>query len=99
AYKQMPVHDVNHVVDIPALIQAESYNTMYGIQLEGTSDESGLANVGWIDAGDWLEYKIRVPEDETYKVRFRIAANQNATLNFLVDGVNKLTQSFPNTGG
>ncbi len=99
AYKQMPVHDVNHVVEIPAVIQAEAYNTMSGIQLERTSDVSGFANVGWIDAGDWLEYKISVPATDTYTLKFRIAANQNATLNFRVDGAIELSQALPNTGG
>jgi hypothetical protein len=48
----MPVHDETRVVQIPATIEAEEYNKMSGIQLQKTADETGFANVGYIDAGD-----------------------------------------------
>lgn len=98
-YKQMPLHDENKIVDIPATIEAEAYNKMSGILLEKTADASGFANVGYIEAGDWLEYKIRVPVGDNYSVRFRIAATKSASMNVLIDGTRVLTQAFSNTGG
>ncbi|NJO90295.1 MAG: carbohydrate-binding protein [Chloroflexia bacterium] len=98
-YKQMPVHDADKVIDIPARIEAEEYNTMSGILLEKTKDENGFANVGYIDAGDWLEYKINVPADDNYAISFRVASTKNSTINILFDGTNKLTQNFGNSGG
>ncbi len=72
---------------------------MYGVLLEQTSDESGFANVGWIDTGDWLEYKINVPVEDNYSILFRAASTKNATIDVLIDGVNKVSQNLPSTGG
>ncbi len=98
-YKQMPTHDENHIVPVPATIEAEAYNSMSGILLERTEDHSGFANVGYIDAGDWLEYKIEVEEAGSYDIRLRAASTRNSSLQVLVDGEVKLTQSIPNTNG
>ncbi len=98
-YKQLPVHDTNQVIEIPGTIQAEDYNTMSGILIEKTSDVSGFANVGYIESGDWLEYKINVSEPAEYDIRFRIASSKSAVLNIFVDGSYVLTQNFTNTGG
>ncbi|RJE74615.1 glycosyl hydrolase [Reichenbachiella sp. MSK19-1] len=93
------IRDTNKVVDIPAVIYAEDYNTMEGISLEKTSDETGDKNVGYIDANDWLEYKINVSETRDYPIYFRVAATQNSSLEVLIDGQSELTQSFTTTGG
>jgi len=98
-YKQMPTHDKNQVVAVPATIEAEAYNSMSGILLEKTLDNSGFANVGYIDAGDWLEYKIEVTEAGSYDLRLRVASTKNTSLQVLVDGEVKLTQSIANTNG
>ncbi len=98
-YKQMPVHNENLVVEIPALIEAEAYNKMSGILIQKTEDISGFANVGWMDAGDWLEYKIKVPNTQDYRISFRTAANSGGILKVFIDGTNLLTQVFTPTGG
>ena len=98
-YKQMPVHDPNQVVTVPQKIEAEAYNQMKGILIEKTSDQSGFANVAYIDAGDWLEYKINVPQTGTYDISFRIASTKNSSLNILVDNVRSLTHTIPDTNG
>ena len=67
-YKNMPVRDVNKVFQVPAVIEAEEYNTMNGIQVEKTDDVSGFINVSDIDVGDWLEYQIDVPETADYNL-------------------------------
>jgi hypothetical protein len=99
AYKQMPVHDTNMVVSVPATIEAENYNRMHGIRLEKTSDQYGFINAGYIDQNDWLEYKILVEEPDTFDIHFRIASTKNAVFEILINGESKLVQNIPNTGG
>lgn len=53
-------------------IEAENYCTMYGIQTE-TCLEGGT-DVGWIDADDYMTYKINAPTAGWYKVEFRVAS-------------------------
>ncbi|MBP1965355.1 DUF7402 domain-containing protein [Paenibacillus aceris] len=79
--------------------EAENYVAMNGIQTESSSE--GGQNVGYIDAGDWMEYKVNVPADGTYSVKYRVAVNGSNTgqVQFVVNGVNKRTTSFPGTGG
>ncbi len=98
-YKNMPTHNPNHVVNIPALIEAEAYNTMEGILLEQTADESGFANVGYIDKNDWLAYKIKVPSSGDYLVKFRTAGTGNGKIDVLIDEDVVLAQELTSTGG
>ncbi|MEC0091203.1 DUF7402 domain-containing protein [Paenibacillus macquariensis] len=78
--------------------EAESYLAMSGIQTESCSE--GGQNVGYIDAGDWMEYRVNVPADGAYVVKYRVAVNNGTgEVQFTVDGVNKKTTSLPATGG
>lgn len=55
-------------------IQAESYCDMNGVQTESTSDTGGGQNVGWIDAGDWLAYRVDIPTTDNYTIEYRVAS-------------------------
>ncbi|OON66036.1 carbohydrate-binding protein [Hymenobacter sp. CRA2] len=56
-------------------IQAESYSSMNGVQLEGCSDTGGGQDVGWIDTGDWMAYSsINFPTSGTYTIEYRVAS-------------------------
>jgi hypothetical protein len=59
---------------LPARIEAESYCDMSGVQVEGTSDVDGGDNVGYIGTGDWLAFRIKVPNTGTYDVTYRVAS-------------------------
>jgi hypothetical protein len=72
---------------------------MWGISLEGTSDFDGLANVGWIDAGDWLQYNIDIADTGSYYLYFRIAATATTSLDVIVDEVSLGTVNITSTGG
>lgn len=87
-------------LSIPGQIQAEAYSAMSGVQTEATTDSGGGENVGWIDAGDWLEYEAVVQEGGIYNITFRSAAQSNAgRLQFILNGEELFTTDFPVTGG
>ncbi|MBN1412687.1 MAG: carbohydrate-binding protein, partial [Spirochaetales bacterium] len=83
---------------IPGLIEAENYSAMSGIQTESCS-EGGL-NVGWIEAGDWMDYQVNVAATGSYLVEYRVAAlSANVSLQ-LQEGATVLgTITAPSTGG
>ena len=82
------------------LLQAEDYKAGGDVQLEDTEDEGGGQNVGWIDAGDFLEYSITVPADGTYFIEYRLAT-QGGSAGFETSfaGVKKDAQAVTDTGG
>jgi len=60
---------------IPGKLEAESYSGQLGIQTEATGDVAGGGlNVGWFDAGDWMDYAVDVAAAAQYQVRYRIAS-------------------------
>jgi endoglucanase Acf2 len=61
-------------VALPVQIQAEDYTAMSGIQTEATNDTGGGQSVGWIEAGDWMEYKVTSPIARTYTLQARVSS-------------------------
>jgi hypothetical protein len=94
-----PVHDTSVYTNVPARIEAEAYNAMYGVSIEGVKDVDGEADVRWIDAGDWLQYNINVPESKEYKFLFRISSNALTSLDVREDGSVLKTLPIPSSGG
>jgi len=94
-----PVHDTASYSLIPARLEAENYTSMHGIAIEETKDISGLANVGWFDANDWLIYNIEVPTIADYKVFFRISANASSNIIIRENGIALKTVQVPSSGG
>ncbi len=86
-------------------LEAESYSSMNGIQTESCTDVGGGLNVGYIDAGDWLEYldqPVMIKAAGTYRLNFRVASDVGGGR---ID-VRRLGQAgvlgsldIPNTGG
>lgn len=92
----------SNVASFSSTVQAESYISMAGVQLETTTDTGGGQNVGWIDAGDWMAYNVTIPAAGTYKVIYRVASpNANTTLRLEKDaGATQLgSVTISNTGG
>lgn len=86
--------------NIPGMIRAVSFKQQSGIITEGCLDTGAGSDVGWIDAGDWLDYGVVVPVAGTYTVDFRLAAPATGKTLVLKEGANTLaTISVPNTGG
>jgi hypothetical protein len=73
-----------------------------GPDIEASRDVNGGLNVGFIKAGEWLEYTLNVPADGTYNAGFRVA-NMRGGGSFHLTDMNtgqNLTGSVavPNTG-
>ncbi|MFZ6011131.1 MAG: cellulase family glycosylhydrolase [Bacteroidota bacterium] len=89
-------------IAVPGTIQAENYCVMLGIETETTTDTGGGANVGYIDGGDWLGYRVHVPVAGTYTVQYRVASQSGGgsiRLESLGGGTSYGTIAVPNTGG
>lgn len=90
---------------MPATIQAESYDSSYGVETQATTDAGGGLNVGWINDGDWMNYSnqvIGVPQTGTYKVTYRVASPSGGAKLALRDpdtGTVFDTLDVPATGG
>jgi beta-glucanase (GH16 family) len=61
-------------VAVPAKIEAENYSAMFGIQTETTTDTGAGLDVGYTDAGDYLDYFVNVPTTGIYNFDFRLAS-------------------------
>jgi len=90
---------------IPGKIEAEDYTFQSGVQLEETIDEGGGENIGYLDAGDYLDYEVNVTSAGTYTIRYR-TASLDATGGIelqLIDTAGNVTivdtPTFTSTGG
>jgi len=63
---------------IPCKIEAENYTSQHGISTETTSDTGGGLNVGWTDAGDYMDYLVKIDQPGVYPVNYRVASYQQS---------------------
>jgi hypothetical protein len=70
------------------------------VDIEVTGDTSGGYDVGWIEAGEWLDFTSKVTTSGTYQVQLRVAATDaQETMHVEVDGSDVTGAiSIPNTG-
>ncbi|HEX8522975.1 MAG TPA: carbohydrate-binding protein [Tepidisphaeraceae bacterium] len=77
------------------------YRSTEAVDLEASNDTGGGYNVGWIQAGEWLEYTINVSTAGLFKAEIRAASTgANGAVHLEIDGSDvsgKLV--IPNTGG
>ena len=68
---------------------------------KAASDTGGGYLVGWVAAGEWLNYTVNVAVAGTYAIDLRVASNgAGGTFHIEVNGVNKTGAiSVPSTGG
>jgi beta-glucanase (GH16 family) len=73
--------------------QNESVDTEFG--------DNGNPNVGWIEAGEWLEYTLEVEASSLYLVELRVASDvaQHGPVTFMVNGENRGEIQVQQTNG
>ena len=85
--------------DLSASNDGEEYRST-GVDVESTTDAGGGYNVGYVFAGEWLNYTVNVASAGTYDIEVRVASpGAGGTFHLEVNGVNK-TGAFtvPDTG-
>lgn len=72
-----------------------------GVDIQPTGDGTGTYNVGWMSAGEWLEYTVNIASTQSYDFFFRVASQTGAgQYRVLLDGTELIgVQNVPNTGG
>jgi hypothetical protein len=98
-YMAIPVYDSTKIYQIPGKIEAEEYYSQHGIFSELTNDADGFMNIGYTDAGDWLDYKIDVTEGGDYYFTSRYAGTSAGSFDVYIDGVKRGTVNTSVTGG
>ena len=98
-YMDIPIYDSANIYQIPGRIEVEEYYLQHGIFAELTNDVDGFMNIGYTDAGDWLEYKIAVSESGDYFVMSRYAGTSAGSFDIYVDNIKKGTVNTSITGG
>jgi hypothetical protein len=85
----------------PIRYEAETDYVVVGeVQTETTADVDGDLNVGYIDAGDSLQYTIVAPLAGTYSLQYRLASSGGSTgFEVVIDGEVVDTQAVADTGG
>jgi hypothetical protein len=98
---------------IPARIEAESYGSFFdttstnqggacaadAVDKQLTTDTGGGCNVGWTEAGEWLQYAVRTDQAQTLNFTARLAAaSSGKTIHLELDGANIGTLTAPSAG-
>ncbi|MEI6061281.1 MAG: carbohydrate-binding protein [Bacteroidota bacterium] len=90
---------------IPGKIEAESFSFNQGLVLETTTDAGGGQDLGYTNAGDYLDYRVRVMKTSKYYLEVRAASAGAAgkievqQLNSYGIVLNTVTVNMPVTGG
>jgi uncharacterized delta-60 repeat protein len=76
------------------------YRPGEGVDIQPTTDAGGGNTVGFVHAGEWLEYTVNVPADGYYKISFRVShLKRGGTFHLESDGVRASdTVTVPSTG-
>jgi hypothetical protein len=89
---------------IPGKIRAENfvryYDTTSAPRLESSGDVDGGYSVGYIGAGEWLEYDVYIAIGGQYQAEARVAAGVGGNFRLELDRTNVTgTMTVPYTGG
>lgn len=90
-------------LSIPGKIEAEDFSEQQGAEVAQTNDVGGGDYLGYLDAGDYMDYDVEVTSTGTYKVDYRVASEENGSVTLqLIDANGQATDihtaSFPATG-
>lgn len=88
--------------DSDAANSGGQYRPTEGVDVEATTDAAGGYDVGWVVAGEWLEYTVNVAVAGTYDLKLRLARQPagTSTVRVLFGGVDKTgSLAVPSTAG
>ena len=87
--------------DLDARNLGGKYRTNVGVDIESTTDAGGGYNLGYVKAGEWLQYTVNVAAAGAYAIDFRVASGgNNGKFHLELDGVDVTgPMIIPNTGG
>ena len=70
------------------------------VDIQATSDTGGGYNIGWVKAGEWLKYTVKIATAGTYSIDVRLSQRASGgSFHIEVDGVDKTGPiAVPNTG-
>jgi carbohydrate binding protein with CBM6 domain/putative Ig domain-containing protein len=88
--------------DDDATNNGTQYRPNEGPDIEATTDIGGGYDVGWINAGEWMQYIVNVTQAGTYTMTARVASGTAGTKQFHVllnTSTNLGTLTVPATGG
>jgi len=76
------------------------FRTTWDVDIESSLDTGGGYNIGWVGAGEWLQYSVNVATAGTYTLQFRVASpSAGGTFKLEVNGVDKTgVMTIPGTG-
>ena len=77
------------------------YRNPTNVDIASAQDTGGGYTLGWVGAGEWLNYTVSVAAAGTYDIEVRVACSgTGGTFHLEVNGVNKTgSLAVPNTGG
>ena len=89
---------------LPGKIEAEKYQTNSGLSAEASTDTGGGQDMGYTDAGDFMDYLVFVPSDGNFSFEYRVASKMGGSIELrLADNPTEQTVihtiAIPNTGG
>ncbi|MCB9263430.1 MAG: carbohydrate-binding protein [Lewinellaceae bacterium] len=84
---------------IPGRIEAEDFFEMNGIQTEPCSDVGGDLNVGYIEGGDWMKYRVQITQSGVYEMTSRISGFAGGTLLLRFDDALQTEVNYTSTNG
>jgi endoglucanase len=89
---------------LPGKIEAEKYQVNSGLSSETSTDTGAGLDMGYTDAGDYLDYLVYVAADGNFTFEYRFASTMGGSIELrLVDTPSKPvvihTVTVPNTGG
>lgn len=94
AFTDRPVSNrVGNIQQISGTIQAESFYVNSGLELENTNDAGGGQNIGYTDAGDYLEYLVNVNQSGNYRIEYR-RSGESQTGGIKLQLINENTQEI-----
>ena len=84
---------------IPGRVEAEDFFEMNGIQTEPCTDVGGGLNVGYIEGGDWMKYRVQITQPGQYQVVSRISGYAGGTLLLKFDDGLQTEVDYTSTNG